>query len=225
MYSGPIAGETYARAIVPDRVLVLCPNHTGAGLWRSVSGSSAWRLPGGDVGVDTQFREQLVRGSSLRVDDAAHTREHAVEVHLPFLRAKNRHVSVVPICLGPLSREECVTLGNDIARVIRDVERDTPATKTLIVASTDMSHYVPAGVAKELDALAIDRILAVDPEGLYDVVSDRDISMCGYVPTTVALAAARTLGAVTCDLVRYGNSGETSGDMDSVVGYAGAVVS
>ena len=225
MYSGSIAGETYGRAVVPDSVLVLCPNHTGAGHWRSVSGAAAWRLPGGDVPIDVDLREQLVRGADLRLDDAAHAREHAAEVHLPFLRAKNRRVSVVPICLGPLSRGECIALGRDLARIIREASRGAPTTKTLIVASTDMSHYVPAGVAKELDALAIDRILAVDPEGLYDVVSDRDISMCGYVPTTVALEACRTMGALTSDLVRYGNSGETSGDMDRVVGYAGALVS
>jgi len=150
-------------------------------------------------------------------------REHAAEVHLPFLRAKNRGVSVVPICLGPLSREECIALGKDLARVIGGASLDAP--KTLIVASTDMSHYVTADVAKNLDALAIDRILALDPEGLYDIVTDRDISMCGFVPTTVALAASRALGALTCDLVRYGNSGETSGDMDRVVGYAGALIS
>lgn len=223
MYSGSIAGDTYARAVVPDTVLVLCPNHTGAGVRRSVSGAIAWALPGGTVPIDVDLRERLVREANLRLDDAAHLREHAVEVHLPFLRAKNRRVSVVPICLGHLSRDECVALGKDIARVIGDASPD--GTRTLIVASTDMSHYVPAEVAKDLDALAIDRIVAVDPEGLYDVVTDRDISMCGFVPTTVALTASRALGALGCDLVRYGNSGETSGDMDRVVGYAGALIS
>jgi AmmeMemoRadiSam system protein B len=223
MYSGAIAGETYARAVVPDTVVVLCPNHTGAGVRRSASGATAWAIPGGAVPVAVDLRDRLVQGANLRVDDAAHLREHAVEVHLPFLRAKNRRVSVVPICLGPLSREECVALGDDLARVIGDTSPGVK--KTLIVASTDMSHYIPADVAKHLDALAIDRILEVDPEGLYDVVTERDISMCGFVPTTVALAASRSLGARACELVRYGNSGETSGDMDRVVGYAGALIS
>jgi AmmeMemoRadiSam system protein B len=223
MYSGRIAGETYARAIVPERVVVLCPNHTGAGLRRSVSAADAWRLPGGDVPIDVELRDALVRDAKLRLDDAAHAREHAAEVHLPFLRAKNRNVAVVPICLGPLSREDCVDLGEALARVIGSAS--SGASKILVVASTDMSHYVSAVAAKELDTLAIDRICAVDPEGLYDVVTDRDISMCGYVPTTVALAASRALAKVSCELVRYGNSGETSGDTDRVVGYAGCVVS
>jgi AmmeMemoRadiSam system protein B len=222
MYSGTIAGETYAKARVPSRVVVLCPNHTGAGVRRSVSAASAWGIPGGDVPVDAELRERLVIGANLHPDDAAHAREHAAEVHLPFLRSKNRGVAVVPICLGPLSRKECVALGEDLARILAEASSQDDI---LVVASTDMSHYIPADVAKSLDMLAIDRILSVDPEGLYDIVTDRDISMCGYVPTTVALAFARARGARSGDLVRYGNSGETSGDTNRVVGYAGALIS
>lgn len=224
MYSGSIAGETYSRARVPSRVIVLCPNHTGAGLRRAVSAASAWSLPGGSVPVDSDLREQLLRTANLDLDDAAHAREHSAEVHLPFLRAKNRDVSVVPICLGPLSRKECISLGEVLAR---EIGRE-PASGdggVLLVSSTDMSHYIPADVAKVLDGLAIDRVLALDPEGLYDTVIERDISMCGFVPTTVAVAYARALGARSGSLVRYGNSGETSGDMKRVVGYAGALIS
>jgi AmmeMemoRadiSam system protein B len=223
MYSGGIAGETYARARVPATVLVLCPNHTGAGIIGSVSAASAWALPGGAVPIHAELRERILAGTNLRLDDAAHAREHAAEVHLPFLRAKNAAVSVVAICLGPLTRADCIALGEDLAKVID--ESPASDSKPLVVASTDMSHYVPADVAKDLDALAIDPILDVDPESLYDIVTDRDISMCGYVPTTVALACARAQGARMGTLVRYGNSGETSGDMDRVVGYAGALIS
>jgi AmmeMemoRadiSam system protein B len=92
----------------------------------------------------------------------------------------------------------------------------------LLVASTDMSHYIPAEVARRQDALALDRVQALDPEGLYETVQRRQISMCGYIPATVAIAAARALGATSAAIVRYGNSGETSGDLASVVGYAGA---
>jgi AmmeMemoRadiSam system protein B len=158
------------------------------------------------------------------LDDAAHLREHAAEVHMPFLRAKNPAVSVVPICLGVLGRAECVALGETLARAIEEASDGVPGS-ILVVASTDMSHYIPADVAKELDALAIAEIAAMNPEALYDVVMDRDISMCGFVPTTVALAAARAMGARSGNLVRYGNSGDISGDMDRVVGYAGLLIS
>jgi hypothetical protein len=87
-----------------------------------------------------------------------------------------------------------------------------------------MSHYVPASTAARLDRLALDRIEAFDAEGLLRVVTQSDISMCGVVPTTVALVASRELGATRAQVVRYGHSGETSGDLERVVGYAAAVI-
>lgn len=224
VYSGPIAGETYARAHVPARAIVLCPNHTGLGPARSASAADVWDLPGGSVPVDVELRDRLVEQTDLNLDDMAHLREHAAEVHLPFLRAKNPTVKVVPICLGLLPLAECVALGARLARVIEE-QSPGASSSILLVASTDMSHYVSADVARRLDSLAIAKIVELDPEGLYDIVMDYDISMCGFVPTTVALAAARALGARSGRLVRYGNSGDTSGDTDSVVGYAGALVS
>jgi MEMO1 family protein len=224
MYSGAIAGETYAGARVPARVVVLCPNHTGLGQRRSISRATRWDLPGGALHVDTELRDLLASRADLRLDDAAHLREHAAEVHLPFLRAKNPNVKVVPICLGVLSLADCIALGENLARAIEEASHEGPGS-ILVVASTDMSHYIPAHVAKELDALAIDEIVAVDPEALYRIVTDREISMCGFVPTTVALAAARAAGAHGGTLVRYGNSGDTTGELDRVVGYAGALIS
>ena len=94
----------------------------------------------------------------------------------------------------------------------------------LVVASTDMSHYVSAEVAAERDQLALARVLALDPAGLHEVVERERISMCGYVPTTVALFCAGVRGSSVASLVRYGNSGEASGDFERVVGYAGVIV-
>jgi AmmeMemoRadiSam system protein B len=87
-----------------------------------------------------------------------------------------------------------------------------------------MSHYISAEAAAKLDRLALERVQALDPQGLYEVVTQHDISMCGYIPTTVTLFAARALAAKRAELVRYGNSGETSGDFEQVVGYAGLVI-
>ncbi len=143
-----------------------------------------------------------------------------MEVQLPFLRALNPDLSVVPIVLAQLSLEDCHQVGQGLAAAISEVGVDD----VLVVASTDMSHYVPAAVAQRLDAMALERVLALDPDGLYEVVTREDISMCGYIPTTVALIAAKALGATSAELVRYGNSGDTSGDYDAVVGYAGAIV-
>jgi len=218
MYSGAIAGETYARVRVPERAVVLCPNHTGLGSRRSVWSGGAWRIPGGEIVVDADLARRVRQEAGLDEDKLAHLREHAIEVHLPFLRAKNPALSMVPICLAQLSLADCRKVGQGLARAIK-------GHAVLLVASTDMSHYLSADAAERLDRLAIERIEALDPEGLYRVVSDLEISMCGYIPTTVTLFACRELGARRAALVRYGNSGEASGDFGRVVGYAGVVIS
>jgi AmmeMemoRadiSam system protein B len=177
-------------------------------------------LPIGSVPVDEQLLDALRSHADLSDDQAAHLREHAIEVQLPLLHARQPAVRVAPLCLGPLARDECVELGRQIASAVRSF-----AGPVLIVASTDMSHYVSAEMARRLDALAIARVLALDAEGLYDTVTEHGISMCGFVPTTVGMVAARELGATRSELVGYTNSGETSGDFDHVVGYAGALLS
>lgn len=224
VYSGAIAGETYAAVRAPRKVIVICPNHTGLGARRSVSSADAWRIPGGLAPVDAELRSLLVEHAGLELDRLAHLREHAVEVHLPFLLARWPDVSFVPVCLAGLSYPECVRVGEGIARSVQAVSPSSPSD-VLVVASSDMSHYLPAGAARTLDALALEQVVALDPAGLYRVVRERGITMCGYIPATVSLVAALALGATSAELVRYGNSGDASGDMDSVVGYAGVVVS
>jgi AmmeMemoRadiSam system protein B len=117
------------------------------------------------------------------------------------------------------SVEECRMLGEGIAKAVKAV--DYPV---VVVASSDMSHYVPENIAKQKDKKAIDRILALDAEGLYQTVVKEKISMCGYLPATTALFAAKALGARSARLVKYATSAEVSGDYDQVVGYAGIVL-
>ncbi len=219
LYSGSILGETYARIHVPSSVVILCPNHTGLGVRRSIWNGGAWRLPSGDLGIDRELAEQLAEAAGLEGDVLAHLREHAIEVHLPFLQALRPDVRIVPVCLGGLDVDACRHLGSAIAGVVAERGGDV-----LIVASTDMSHYISATEAERLDRLAIARVETLDAEGLHRTVHAHAITMCGYVPTTVALFAARELAATSGHLVRYGNSGERSGDFERVVGYAGFVV-
>lgn len=219
VYSGAILGQTYARVVVPQRVVLMCPNHTGLGVSRSLWPGGSWRLPGGTVPVDDALCEALRRECGARPDRAAHLREHALEVHLPFARARQPELRIAALCLAGLEVDECRELGEGLARVVRG--SDEPV---LIVASTDMSHYVSAAEAATLDGMALARVEALDPEGLHHTVRSHRISMCGVIPTTVALFAARALGATEAELVRYGHSGQTSGDLDRVVGYAGVLV-
>jgi len=219
VYSGAIAGQTWARVAVPRRVVLMCPNHTGRGVPRSLWPSGGWRLPTGVVPIDEALGEAIRARCGAEPDRAAHRFEHALEVHLPFALARQPELRIAALCLADLSLPECREVGEGLAAVVQGSEEPV-----LLVASTDMSHYIPADEAATLDGMALARIQALDPEGLYRTVRSHRISMCGVLPTTVALFAARALGASEAELVRYGNSGERSGDYAQVVGYAGMLV-
>ncbi len=221
IYSGAVAGETASHLNVTDRVIVLGPNHTGWGSAVSVYPSGAWHLPFGDIPVDESLASRIIKGIDLaQADDMAHMREHSIEVQLPFLHyRKGGAFRFVPVTLSMMNRENCRRLGEGLAEVIT-----ASGGEILIVASSDMTHYESHESASDKDSKAIERILALDPDGLLDTVASRDISMCGVIPTTVMLHAAKTLGAKGARLIRYTTSGETSGDYNQVVGYAGVVV-
>lgn len=219
VYSGAILGETYARTVVPRRVVLMCPNHTGRGVPRSLWSGGGWRMPGGTIPVDEALVEAIHRECGAQLDRRAHEHEHALEVHLPFARARQPDLRIAALCLAGLGLDECREMGEGLARVVRASEEPV-----LLVASTDMSHYVSAQEAARLDAMALARVEALDPEGLLHTVRRHHISMCGVVPTTAALFAARALGATEAERVRYGHSGQTSGDHHRVVGYAGVLV-
>lgn len=216
-YSGAVAGELFSTIEVPGRAVIFCPNHTGIGEDAAIMSHGAWRMPWGDVQVDEELAARLENACPLlREDASAHSREHAIEVQLPFLHRFRPDVRIVPVALGHLSLEECRDLGENVADAIAG-DSDRP----LLVASSDMSHYVPDAVARKKDRMAIDRMLALDPEGLYATVRTERISMCGVLPATVVLFAARRLGATSARLIRYATSGDVSRQFDQVVGYAG----
>ncbi|HHQ49452.1 MAG TPA: AmmeMemoRadiSam system protein B [Acidobacteria bacterium] len=220
MYSGPVAGRLYGHLEIPERVIVLGPNHTGIGEAIAVAPHRAWKTPLGEEPVDVELAGLLVEElPGADFDASAHWREHSLEVQIPFLLARNPAVRIVPIVLGFLPLEECLELGATLARVIRRTGEPVG-----IVASSDMTHYEPDAVARQRDRLAIEAALGLDPSTLYTEVRRHGITMCGVVPATVMLAAVRELGAESAHLVDYATSGDTGGDRSSVVGYAGICV-
>jgi len=220
MYSGHVAGAVFARVEVPRRCLVLCPNHTGMGRALAIMSEGSWETPMGEVPIDEKLAGALkARCPALHEDSAAHRAEHAVEVELPFLQLRQPDLMFVPIALGTGQFEALEQLGQALGDVIA-AETDG----VLIVASSDMNHYESDAVTRAKDHRAIERILSLDPRGLYDVVTQQDISMCGFGPAVAMLTAARRLGAKSAELVKYATSGDVSGDRDMVVGYAGVVV-
>lgn len=221
MYSGHVAGAVFARVEVPPRCIVLCPNHTGMGRALAVMSEGAWQTPLGEVPIDSGLAATLKKNfSALNEDSAAHRAEHAAEVELPFLLLRQPKLSFVPIALGTSQFDVLEQLGVVLAKVI-----SAQSDPVLIVASSDMNHYESDAVTRVKDHRAIERILSLDPRGLYDVVTQQQISMCGFGPAVAMLTAARQLGAKSAELVKYATSGDISGDRNMVVGYAGVVVS
>lgn len=220
MYSGQVAGAVFAQVEIPRRCVVLCPNHTGVGRPLAVMSEGAWQTPLGEVPIDSELAAALKRRfPALDEDSAAHRAEHAAEVELPFLQLRQSDLTFVPIALGTRHFEPLEQLGMALANVIA-----AQKAPILIVASSDMNHYESDAVTRMKDHRAIERILTLDPRGLYDVVTQQNISMCGLGPAVVMLTAARQLGATSAELVKYATSGDVSGDRNSVVGYAGVVV-
>jgi hypothetical protein len=220
IYSGGVAGAVYSRLEIPERCVILCPNHTGKGRPLAIMANTAWQTPLGEVAADADLGARLLlRFLMLQEDSAAHRAEHAIEVQIPFLQAQQPELSIVPIVIGTSDFDVLRGLGEALADVIAD--RDE---KVLIIASSDMNHYESDAVTRVKDHKAIERVLALDARGLWEVVMNEDISMCGFAPTIVMLTAAKLLGATSATLVKYATSGDVSGDYESVVGYAGIIV-
>ncbi len=220
MYSGAVAGAVFAATEIPEVCIVLCPNHTGKGVPLSILSGCAWETPLGSVEADHKLAEALKKQFPLLIEDAAaHRQEHGIEVELPFLLERNPRLRIVPITLGTRQYEVLEGLGDAMAAVV-----GMQSARVLIVASSDMNHYENDAITRVKDSKAIDRLLALDARGLFDVAMREDISMCGLGPAVVMLTAARRLGAKSAELIRYATSGDASGDRDRVVGYAGITV-
>jgi MEMO1 family protein len=220
IYSGHVAGAVYSRLQIPEHCIILCPNHTGKGVPLAIMTATAWQTPLGEVAASSELGARLLRSfPAIQENSAAHRSEHAIEVQLPFLQARQRQLHIVPIAVGTSDFKVLRGLGEAVADVIGASEQ-----KVLIIASSDMNHYESDALTRVKDHKAIERVLAMDARGLWEVVMNEDISMCGFGPTIVMLTAAKILGATTATLVRYATSGDVSGDRDAVVGYAGIIV-
>jgi MEMO1 family protein len=220
MYSGTVAGETYAHLTVPRLVVLMGPNHTGLGAPGALARDGAWRYPGATIPVATELAAALLEATgTLEADVAAHLREHALEVQLPFLHRRQPALAIVPITLGRLDPAFCRAVGEAVGRVVAGWPEPV-----LVVDSTDLNHYESQAVSHRKDRLAIDAILTLDADAFWNTVRAHGISMCGIAPTQALLWAAPALGVGSARLVRYQTSGDVSGDLARVVGYAGIIL-
>jgi AmmeMemoRadiSam system protein B len=222
LYSGHVAAAFYAAAEIPKRLIILCPNHTGLGHYAAINREGSWQTPFGEARIDTPLADALMAKTKELGDDAhAHAREHSLEVQLPFLQQLlGNDFTFVPICLGAARYDLCEEIGHAIADVI--TAQDEPVG---ILASSDLNHYEDQKTTMVKDALAIEQVLALNPRELWRVVDESDISMCGFIPTTTMLIAARSLGASRARLMKHATSGDINQDYGHVVGYASIIVS
>ncbi|TVR02058.1 MAG: AmmeMemoRadiSam system protein B [Desulfovibrionales bacterium] len=220
MYSGAIAGKTLAEVLVPETVLLLGPNHTGLGSPLALWPEGRWLLPGAHLDVDAKLAQCILEAiPTIQANHQAHLQEHSLEVILPFLWAIQPRTKIVPMAVAEPRLEVLQHTAQELAEVLKKWPNPV-----LILVSSDMSHFVSAGQAREKDTLALQAALARDPEKLYATVRDERISMCGMLPMVLGLSVANQLGASHARLIAYGTSGDITGEFSHVVGYAGVVV-
>jgi hypothetical protein len=220
-FSGPVAASVYASVEIPQTVVILAPAHQRILSLFALFDQGSWLTPLGEVEVEGRLAELIVSETDLVSRDLeAHRKEHSIEVQIPFLQYFRPDVSIVPIMVSyEAGYPELSQLGQALTEAVKKFQK-----QVLLIASTDMSHYVNKKVAEELDYKAIFFIEKLDPRGLFDVVTSYGISMCGFQPTTALLTAARGLGAKEGRLIKYQTSGERTGDYREVVGYAGLII-
>jgi MEMO1 family protein len=218
VYSGGVAGKVAAAAVIPSNVVVLCPNHSGMGAACAVWQQGDWEFPGFSVPVAADLAaEFLADCPTARADEMAHLREHSAEVLVPFLHYRQPKLSIVPICLSYLNSNDMNAIGRALAGLV------SKHPDVLIAISSDMSHYIPAAQAQQLDHLALKPLLELDVDEFLRTVNEQQISMCGVIPAAIAAIALKLLGAGKGELVAYDNSGSQTGDKSEVVGYAGVI--
>jgi AmmeMemoRadiSam system protein B/AmmeMemoRadiSam system protein A len=216
-YSGPVVGACLSRINFKDTFIIMGPNHTGRGKPFSIMTEGKWRTPLGNVEIDVELAKKLVATSKyLREDEEAQRLEHSIEVQLPFLQYFKKDIKLVPIIMTLSTVEAHRQIGKEIARAIKDTKR-----AAIVMVSSDMTHYETQESTKHKDEQAIRAMLELNEYELARRIEKLNITMCGYAPAISLLAAMKELDGTQAELVKYQTSGDTTGDFDSVVGYAG----
>ena len=211
-YSGPVAAHAYKELAddgIFDTAVIVGPNHTGYGYPVSVWVGDDWSTPLGEAEINNKLAERLL-GGVIKADETAHIHEHSVEVQLPWLQHIYNKVRIVPIAMLAQDLETARIVGKAVSRAVDN---------SIIIASSDFTHYEPHSVAMGTDSSLIEAIVALDEEELYRRCEKLNCTMCGYGPVAVAIVAAKEMKAKKASLLKYATSGDTSGDYSRVVGY------
>ena len=223
VYSGAVAAHGFYKMSTAGfhNIVMAGPNHYGIGSWVASMKDGIWETPLGDVQVNSDMAEEIgTRSTTLDFDDYAHSRDHCLEVQLPFLQYIKQDFKIVPVILVSQNRDTAFDLGNAISKTI--IEMGT-LDSTLLLASSDFTHYEPNSEAHRKDGELIKAILALDINRFYTILERLNISACGYGAIATMMVAAKNLGATRGELLKYATSGDVTGDVSAVVGYSSII--
>ncbi|HXF91090.1 MAG TPA: AmmeMemoRadiSam system protein B [Candidatus Nitrosotenuis sp.] len=215
-YSGKIAAQAYQAIahLKPRRIIILGPSHfVSIGETVALPNHNSWQSPLGNIKIDTKLRDQLLEENPfIQINNKAHDQDHAIEVQLPFLQTLFPKAKILPIAINSLDRSK------ELASIlIKYLDKNT-----LLVVSTDMSHYHKASVAETIDEATIKSIVDQNIEGLRAGLNDESMEMCGKAAVVTLMEIVKLMGAIKVSKLAYTHSGAVSQDQNRVVGYFAA---
>jgi len=223
VYSGQVAAYSFnsIKNLRPDIVTIVSPSHFIGGADIILSEHTAYKTPLGEIEIDTQLVDKIAgildKEYGITSIKVSRDPEHSIEVELPFLQHIYDKFKLIPIMICNQNRDVSEALGNVISEVLND-------KNSLLVASSDLSHYYNLIVANRLDREIINRISLFDPDKVLQAEADGVGQACGIGAIAAVLWASKKCGASRVEILKYGTSGDITGDYDEVVGYVSAVI-
>lgn len=227
-YSGQVAAHCYLKAndllgnAEQLTAIVLGPNHYGIGSGVALSPNTSWETPLGNLEVNKSLSKEISKKSEIVDFDAlSHSREHSIEVQVPFIQCAlgaSRKVSLVPICLMLQDLESMSEVANAILSSLRSNEGKHDSI--LILGSSDLTHYEPQDKASLKDQKLLSRVESLDVQEYYSELERNNVSACGYGAIAAVMMLARKLGKKRGKVLKYATSADVTGDKSSVVGYS-----
>ena len=221
IYSGAVAANGFYEisSMEFDDVIMIGPNHYGIGNGVSIMRNGVWETPLGEIEINQELALEISKSGIIDFDDFAHSRDHCLEVQIPFLQyiTKNKKIRIVPIILIMQDIKTAMDIGEAMAKSIANTDN------ALLIASSDFTHYESNDEAHRKDRELINTILSLDVSKFYDVLDRLAISACGYGAIASVMKAVKDLGATKGQLLKYATSGNVTGDMSAVVGYSSII--
>ncbi len=216
VYSGPTACHSYKSISSqnPELAIIIGPNHFGIGRNAATMIDAQWKTPLGLVQVDSEAAQEVAEKSkTIEIDNYSHSQDHSLEVQIPMLQSVlSKEFQILPIIL--LAQD--IETARDVGYAVSEIAKKK---NSIIVASSDFTHYEENSFAHLQDKALIEPILEMDVERFYHVLKEKRVTACGFGAMASAMIACKNLGATKGELLSYATSGDVSGDTESVVGY------